>query len=288
MASSPETAVKVSVAPCGLRIGRQPVEIEGELPRRAAAARSVPAAAATNRASALRRTGRPARRPAPRRRRRRGRARSPGSRCTARMARLLLGPVFGPSATRRGTRIPPSRCACVLGAVAVERKLQLGLRRDAQISADRIAELEMQRRLFRRILRRDLQRQDDVIDIADRVAAGAVGKSLRRRPQHGGRFHIVGAGKIEGRRHAGIAGIAPIGLPARIELDLDAGAQHRRSRTSCSSLRRSAAPRLCGCASQSEASCAAATAGTAARPISVTAAIVNRRSMRASALSRAN
>ena len=118
---------------------------------------------------------------------------------------------------------------CVFGAVAVERKLQIGLDRDAKISADGIAELEMQRRLFRHVFSSDLQRQDDMIDIADRIAAGAVGETLRRRPQHGGGFHIIGPGKIESRRNAGIAGIAPIGLPARIKLDLYSRAHQLRA-----------------------------------------------------------
>ena len=57
------------------------------------------------------------------------------------------------------------------------------------------------------------------------MAAGAVGESLGRRPQHRDRFHIAGAGEIERRRNSGIARIAPIGLPAGVELDLDTGAQ---------------------------------------------------------------
>jgi hypothetical protein len=113
----------------------------------------------------------------------------------------------------------------VLGAVAAEVKDEIGLDRDANIGADIVFKLEPQRGWLCRFRRNDMQRQNDVIAVTDRAAAGAVRKSLGRRPQHVHRFDVFGTGKIEHRRRSGVAGVAPIGLPSGIESDLDAGAQ---------------------------------------------------------------
>ena len=49
----------------------------------------------------------------------------------------------------------------------------------------------------------------------------------RRRPQHLDVLDVVRAGKIELWRHAGVAGIAPIGVPPAHQPDLDSGPQIR-------------------------------------------------------------
>ncbi len=80
----------------------------------------------------------------------------------------------------------------------------------------------MQRGQLRHVVCDDLQRKHNVTDITDRVAAIAVEKPLRRWPEHGYRSDVLGAAEIERRRHAGVAGIAPIGFPAGIEPNFEA------------------------------------------------------------------
>ena len=63
--------------------------------------------------------------------------------------------------------------------------------------------------------------------IAERVAAGAVVEFHRRRPQNRHGLDIFRFGEIEARRHAGIAGRAPVGLPAGLQLEGDAAEQDR-------------------------------------------------------------
>src|SRR5712671_1125984 len=58
------------------------------------------------------------------------------------------------------------------------------------------------------------------------MAARAVVELHRRRPQNRHRFDIVRLGEIETRRHAGIAGRAPIGFPSRLQLERDTAEQH--------------------------------------------------------------
>src|SRR6516165_8690797 len=113
----------------------------------------------------------------------------------------------------------------VFGAVTTEVKREIGLNGDANLGADIVFELEPQYRLFRALHRNDMERQNHVVAISDRIAAGAVGKSLGRGPQNVNRFHVFRTGEVECRRRSGIAGIAPISLPSRIEPDLDAGTQ---------------------------------------------------------------
>src|SRR5215472_1863125 len=113
----------------------------------------------------------------------------------------------------------------VFGAVAVKVQRKIGLYRDANVGADIIFELEPQRRWFCRLRGNDVQRQNDVVAITDRIATGAIGKSLGRRPQHVHRFDVFGTREVEAWRRSGIAWVAPIGLPSRIESDLDARPQ---------------------------------------------------------------
>src|SRR5262249_239014 len=63
----------------------------------------------------------------------------------------------------------------------------------------------------------DPQWKDNAAEVTDRVATGTVGKYFRRRPEHCHRFYVLRAGEIERRRDAGIAGIAPISMPAGVE-----------------------------------------------------------------------
>ena len=87
-------------------------------------------------------------RPSARRRRpRRGRARRRARGARREWQDLCLVRIR-PSATRRGTRISAFSSGGFLGAVAVERELEIGFDRHAEIAADGIAELEMQRGLL--------------------------------------------------------------------------------------------------------------------------------------------
>src|SRR6185503_4367876 len=79
---------------------------------------------------------------------------------------------------------------------------------------------------FAAILRHDIEREDDVVLVADRRAA-LVSETLRRRPTHRHRLDVARLRKIEAWRNAGVARIAPVGLPARRNTHLDAGAQSR-------------------------------------------------------------
>ena len=121
------------------------------------------------------------------------------------------------------------RDAGVLRAVAAQVEHKIGFHRDANVGAHIVFELEPQRRRLGRLRGNDMQRQNHMIAVTDGIAAGAIGKSLGGRPQHVYCFDVFGTGEIEIRRRSGIAGVAPIGLPAGIEFDLDAGAQERSS-----------------------------------------------------------
>ena len=72
----------------------------------------------------------------------------------------------------------------IFGAVAMEIEHEIGLNRDANVQADVVFELEPQHGLFRGFDRNDMERQNHVVAITDGIAASAIGKSLRRRPQH--------------------------------------------------------------------------------------------------------
>ena len=62
--------------------------------------------------------------------------------------------------------------------------------------------------------------------ISDRIEAG-LRQPSRGRPQHLDGLHILRSRKVEAGRNAGVARIAPIGVPARLEPDLDPGAKRR-------------------------------------------------------------
>ena len=168
MASSPETAVKVKVTSVA-GAGRQPIEIEGEAPRVAVGP------------ARLRQRQRPVRRRAFDKeieRRTLGAATStttrscspPGSR--RRNHRETFAGA-GRDAARHAQLFLFQRR--LFGAVAGQRQFERRFGRHAQIAADGVVELQMQRRMFCRVLLHDAQRQHDPADIADGIAAGAVG-----------------------------------------------------------------------------------------------------------------
>ena len=227
--------------PIDMRAGGQAVEIEGEASRSARRRRSPRAAAAPSPVPALRRKDRPAFPRALRPRRRSARPRHPvrgaPSEWRGRRRRCRRRASRGEARAlplRRASR--PRRRACPTAQGRAR------LRPARRGSAHRIAELQVQRGRLGGIVRNDAQRQHDVAVIADRVAARAVGEPRRRRPQHGHRFHILRAGKIERRRHAGIAGIAPIGLPAACRAEFRCRPAATPRRPTAALRRRSAAP----------------------------------------------
>src|SRR5207249_700186 len=57
-------------------------------------------------------------------------------------------------------------------------------------------------------------------------AAARLLDALRRRPQHRHLFEILRGSEVELRRHASITRIAPVRVPARLEPDLETGAQN--------------------------------------------------------------
>src|SRR6516162_3546965 len=115
---------------------------------------------------------------------------------------------------------------------AGQHEIGLSFGRHAQRLAHRIVKLETQLHRSRAILRHDRKRQDDVAGISNRDQV-VFRDGLRRGPQHVDGLDVLRSRKVEARRHAGVAGIAPIGVPAALESDLDAGAdgfaRHRRA-----------------------------------------------------------
>src|SRR5262249_56964136 len=75
-------------------------------------------------------------------------------------------------------------------------------------------------------LRCNPHRKYDLVVIADRRAV-SVGEAMRRGIEHLGELQILRAGEIEARRHAGIAGVPPISLPAAIHAKLHASKKAR-------------------------------------------------------------
>src|SRR5262245_10989603 len=135
---------------------------------------------------------------------------------------------------------------------AGQHEFGLSFRRHAQRLAHRIVELETQLDRFRAILRHDRKRQDDVAGISNRDQV-VFRDGPRRRPQHVDGLDVLRSGKVEARRHAGVAGIAPIGVPATLESDLDAGTEYfarRRGRDEAHGAARIAVPArgVLGCA----------------------------------------
>ena len=109
--------------------------------------------------------------------------------------------------------------------------------------------------------RHDIERQQDAALVADRCAA-FVGEAMRCRPPHRDGFHIGRFREIETRRHAGITGIPPIGLPSGCR----AGARRRPAapRGRCRRCRRRGALRSAHRHPTCEASAASAVARSAA------------------------
>ena len=83
---------------------------------------------------------------------------------------------------------------------------------------------------FAGVARVNPQGKDDAAVIAESLAAVGLLDSLRRRKQRLDRSRHCPSRKIEGRRQAGIAGIAPIGDRAGREPDLEARPDRRPPR----------------------------------------------------------
>ena len=101
-----------------------------------------------------------------------------------------------------------------------------GLDGNAEFLADRVVDIGAERHWLVGIFGDNPQRQHDLVVIAQRIAAGAVVKFRRSRPQHGDGLDIFRFGEIETRRHAGIARRPPIGFPSRLQLKGDTAQQH--------------------------------------------------------------
>ena len=101
-------------------------------------------------------------------------------------------------------------------------EIEAHLVRDADVLAQAIfeGELELDRLSF--LLGRDLDREHHLVLIADRRAVG-VGETMRRRDRALRPVSNSSILTVEARRHAGIAGIPPIGLPARLHAKLHTG-----------------------------------------------------------------
>src|SRR5665213_2096023 len=82
----------------------------------------------------------------------------------------------------------------------------------------------MDRDRFVFLARENPYRKNHAALVAD-GGAGLVSDRLRRRIEHLHGGDIIRAGKVEARRDAGVARIAPISMPTWLELDLDTGAQ---------------------------------------------------------------
>ena len=222
----PPSAASVAPRRCGA--GRQAVELEGE------ALRPAPAPARDSdrlrqrqrpvRASDLRRTASTAW-PA-------GAATSttmrglpaPASRRTARIASAAVRADLG----RAWARAPRPRRALhpARSAPPVSASSALAFGRHAKLLAHRIVELEAQRDRLAGVLarpraagkrRRPCSRSS--CRRRRREIAAAPGTSTVTR------LDVVRRRRNRTRRHAGIAGIAPVGLPAGLEPDFDAGAE---------------------------------------------------------------
>src|SRR5262245_6670070 len=98
------------------------------------------------------------------------------------------------------------------GSIDGERRRQLCLGRNADRLADRKIQCQLERYRSRRIAGDDLDREDHLILITDRLAAFVM-QPRRRRKQDLCLLQIGGCRPVERRRHAGLAGDPPVGLP---------------------------------------------------------------------------
>ena len=126
----------------------------------------------------------------------------------------------------RHARLGRSECRLFGAGLAGQCEAEFGLRRHAEFAAHGVAEFYVKRRRLACVVQeRPVKATTISADIADGIAAGAVGEPRRRRPKRGHRFDVLRAGEIERRRHAEVAGVAPICLPARVQSDFDSGAR---------------------------------------------------------------
>ena len=126
--------------------------------------------------------------------------------------------------------LPPERCAELMAEMQAylmaAGRYRRGGEGDGGRHADLAAEAELDRDRERHRLpglgRRDLDRQEQPVMEAQRADAAAV-DHLRHRPVIGDAPQIARPGPVEARRDPGLAGAAPIGLPARLKPQLDRG-----------------------------------------------------------------
>ena len=83
--------------------------------------------------------------------------------------------------------------------------------------------VELERRGLRRVARLDPQGKDNAAVVAERLAAVGLFDTLRRGKLGFDARDIVGSGKVQRRRQAGVAGIAPIGDRAGRKSNLEPG-----------------------------------------------------------------
>jgi hypothetical protein len=113
-----------------------------------------------------------------------------------------------------------------------QNQLRSRLCRHAKLLADGVVDREAQNDRFAAVLRQNSERQNDVIGVTQHHGS-LFGNATGCRPQHVHGIDIFRLREVKARRHAGIAGIAPICVPARLEADFDAGANGRIEGVDC-------------------------------------------------------
>ena len=151
--------------------------------------------------------------------------RSPSGLAASRADRVAVARSAG--AARFGTRASAAvERVIVAGGAALERKLRPWPRPACRASRRPRSRASAQRDRLGAdpAARRAAERRHAVL-VADRVPPAPSSNAAAPATAPSTDFDILRLREIEARRHAGIARIAPIGLPSRLQLDLDAGAQ---------------------------------------------------------------
>ena len=99
--------------------------------------------------------------------------------------------------------------------------------RHADLLADEIVDRGAQRHRLASLGRRHGDREHHLAAIAEGLEPEQ-GEAARRRPGHLGRGDVARGGPVDGDRNAGIAGRAPIGVPPRLKIELEAHRQALR------------------------------------------------------------
>ena len=116
------------------------------------------------------------------------------------------------------------------GGSSVEDDPQFGPGGQAYGVADGIVEGDRKRDRLRRVYRRHHDGEHDITAVAEGLRPGLV-QALGRRVAHLGGFEVRRSRDIEGGRHTGIPGVAPIGDEMRVQPDLDSGQEECRGRS---------------------------------------------------------